>query len=305
LSDSDLAPTTAPEKQWVEIAVAVFPETGDEVAAVFAMEVAAARAGVVINQTEIVIWCALEDLEGVLGESRRFATLLHERGAIPSAEVQHRPGAPESEWRDAWKRYFKTTRMTRQLVIVPSWDTFSPGPEDLRLDLDPGQAFGTGDHASTRLVLHELQTLSDQELSPVRVLDVGTGSGILAIAAGKLWPDSTGVCIDTDPLAVRCAAENFEANAVSARYKASGELCESLAESFDLLLANIQANVLVELAPTLRRLARPRAVVCLSGILSPQAQDVGQAFERAGFRVKATRVDEKDPQWSAIVAIAQ
>ncbi len=84
---------------------------------------------------------------------------------------------PEAEWRDAWKRYFKVSRLTRQIVVVPSWESYTPSPGDVPIALDPGMAFGTGTHASTQLVLEELQALADGGLRPARVLDMGCGWG--------------------------------------------------------------------------------------------------------------------------------
>ena len=128
---------------------------------------------------------------------------------------------PEAEWRDAWKRYFKISRLTRQIVVVPSWESYTPAADDVTIALDPGMAFGTGTHASTQLVLEELQALADGGLYPARVLDMGCGSGILAIAAAKLWPKTSVIAIDNDPIAITATADNAAGNGVGARITAA------------------------------------------------------------------------------------
>ena len=230
--------------QWLEIAVPVAEQAADEVAAQLALAVEAATSGVWVKDHEVVFWVDRNDAAAATEQTRAFAR------SLGGEEVMVREAQPEAEWRDAWKKYFKTTRITRQLVIVPSWDTFYPGPQDLAMNLDPGQAFGTGDHASTKLILTALQALKDADASPRRILDVGTGSGILALAAAKLWPNSTGLAIDCDPLAVSCARQNLEENQVARRFVASATDVFDIDESFDLVLANIQADVLLALGET-------------------------------------------------------
>src|SRR5262249_43919270 len=141
--------------------------------------------------------------------------------AIDASKIRAQPAVPEAEWRDAWKKYFKVSRLTRQFVVVPSWERFTPGPDDIAIALDPGMAFGTGTHAPTRLVLEDIQQLADAGDAPARILDLGCGSGILAIACVKRWPASTCVAVDIDPLAVTATAENAAANEVGERIVAS------------------------------------------------------------------------------------
>ena len=206
---------------------------------------------------------------------------------------------PEAEWRDAWKRYFKVSHLTREFVVVPSWETYEPKPGEVIIDLDPGMAFGTGTHASTRLVLEELQALADAGVSPARILDVGCGSGILSIAAVKRWPAATCVAVDNDPIAVQATAENALANKVADRIDGSVTPCGELTESFPLVLANIQAHVLRELKDAL--VARTAGTIILSGLLTPQAAPLADEFVAAGLRLVAIRPSKDDPQWSSAV----
>jgi ribosomal protein L11 methyltransferase len=206
---------------------------------------------------------------------------------------------PEAEWRDAWKRYFKVSHLTREFVVVPSWETYEPKPGEVVIDLDPGMAFGTGTHASTRLVLEELQALADAGVTPARILDVGCGSGILSIAAVKRWPAATCVAVDNDPIAVQATAENALANKVADRIDASVTPSGELVETFPLVLANIQAHVLRELKDAL--VARTGGTLILSGLLTPQAAPLADEFVAAGLRLVGIRASKDDPQWSSAV----
>jgi ribosomal protein L11 methyltransferase len=277
---------------WVEIVVPVGAAEIDEIAALIAAEVPAAAAGVEQRGDEVVFWADAADAAGALAQARDAAARWQANGAaIDPARVRTATAMPEAEWRDAWKRYFKVTRLTRQVVVVPSWERFAPGDGDVALDLDPGMAFGTGTHASTRLVLEEMQALVDAGVTPARVLDVGCGSGILAIAAAKLWPAATCAGMDIDPLAIAATRENAERNRV--RVEVTAELP---AGEWPLVLANIQAHVLRELREAL--IARTSGTLILSGLLTPQAQPLADEF---GLRIVRVRPSTDDPAWSVVV----
>jgi ribosomal protein L11 methyltransferase len=177
-------------------------------------------------------------------------------------------------WRDGWREFFKPLRVGRRLVIVPAWEKFDAGAEDVIVVLEPGQAFGTGTHESTQLVLAQLE-------SHVRVgsalLDVGTGSGILAIAALALGA-SEALALDTDPLAVSAARENAVQNGVGERLVASDAGVESVGERYPLVLANIEARVLVPLAPAIAARVAAGGTLILSGLLLGDAEPVRAAY---------------------------
>lgn len=183
----------------------------------------------------------------------------------------------EDEWRDVWKKYFKPLRVGRRLVVKPSWEAFSAGADDVVIELDPGRAFGTGTHESTQLVMEAMETLP----APASFLDVGCGSGILSIAAAKLWPAARGVAIDVDPEAVACARENFERNRVA--IEASTRRASDIDGAFDLVLANIQAEVLLNLIEPLA--SRAGGTLILSGLLGDQANDVAARYATRGLHV--------------------
>jgi ribosomal protein L11 methyltransferase len=214
--------TTEPSATWAEIVIPVGAAHVDDVAALVASEIPAAAAGTEQRGDEVVFWVRQEAAADALTATRN-AVARWQAGGLTVDPVRVRTAAamPEAEWRDAWKKYFRVSRLTRQFVVVPSWEQFSPGPDDIVIDLDPGMAFGTGTHASTRLVLEEIQTLADDGAAPGRILDVGCGSGILAIAAIKRWPGATCIAIDTDPNAIVATRDNTAVNGVGERIAAS------------------------------------------------------------------------------------
>jgi len=295
---------------WVEVVVPVGAADVDDVAAWIAAEVPAAAAGTEQRGDEVVFWVAREALAAALVQTREAVARWVDPARVRSAEA-----VPEAEWRDAWKRFFRTSRVTRQFVIVPSWEKFEPGGDDVAIALDPGMAFGTGTHASTRLVLEEIQAIADAGRAPGRVLDVGCGSGILAIAAALRWPGATCLAIDVDPLAVAATADNAAGNGVAARVATSATPLGDVHEQFPLVLANIQAHVLRELRAELIARVAAGGTLILSGLLAPQAAPLADEFVAAGMRLVRVRApgvtyslegsllpsSDADREWSVVV----
>lgn len=286
---------------WIEIVIPATDASVDDVAALLCDEVEVAREGSEIRGSDIILWTTLAHADQAFAEVRAATLRMAATGvAVDASSVRTRPAAPEAEWRDAWKRYFHVTRITRQLTIVPSWETHAPANDEIVLHLDPGMAFGTGAHASTRLVLEEMQELHDQGTAISRVLDAGTGSGILAIAASLLWPQSTTLAVDNDPVAVSVARENCERNALSGRVVCAGTLIGDIDERFDLVLANIEAPVLLELSKDVAARVAPGGRVVLSGILTARIDEVATAYrDRHGFDIETVRRSSHDPEWSS------
>ena len=286
---------------WVEVIVSVGAADVDDIAALIVSEIAAAAAGTEQRGDEVVFWVAREDAPAVLATTRDVVTRWQANGAaVDPARVKLADAVPESEWRDAWKKYFHVTRLTRQFVVVPSWEHHAQAADDVVIDLDPGMAFGTGTHASTRLVMEELQDIADRELTPTRILDVGCGSGILAIAAVKRWPSATCVAIDNDQLAVDATNDNASINRVADRIVASLDTLASLGEQFPLVLANIQAHVLRALMSDLIARVAVGGNLILSGLLTPQAEPLAHEFVGSGMRILRLRASQHDPQWSSV-----
>jgi len=206
----------------------------------------------------------------------------------------------EEDWAEAWKAYFPVLRVGRRLVIRPTWRRHRREPADVVLALDPGMAFGTGLHPTTRLCLAALEVLADRgEVEGARVLDVGCGSGILAIAALKLGAtDAYGV--DTDPIAIESTLANARRNRLMRRIQARVGSLPSEQPPFDLVLANLIAGVLVLLAAALRDELRPGGTLLASGIFIDREAEVAAAFEAAGLSIRERSVEG---EWVALTAV--
>ncbi len=289
------------ETDWVEVIVPVGAADVDDIAALIASDIVAAAAGTEQRGDEVVFWVARADAAAAVATTRDVVARWQANGAgVDPARVRIADAVPETEWRDAWKKYFHITRLTRQFVVVPSWETHSHRAGDVVIDLDPGMAFGTGTHASTRLVMEEIQDIADREITPNRVLDVGCGSGILAIAAMKRWPSATCVAVDNDPLATDATSDNASINRIADRIQCTLEPIASLNEQFPLVLANIQAHVLRALLRDLIAVTASGGTLIISGLLTPQAAPLAQEFVAAGMRLIRIRASTHDPEWSSV-----
>ncbi len=185
----------------------------------------------------------------------------------------------ESDWTEAWKAGYTPQRIGR-IVVLPSWLDEPIGPGEVSLRLDPGMAFGTGLHPTTRGCLRLMQELRPM---PRAVLDVGSGSGILALAALKLGAERA-VCLDTDPAAVQATRANAATNGLADRVDArQGSLPTDAVDRFPLVAANLVASVLVELAARLAAHAEPGATLLASGIIDHRADEVIQTLTGAGL----------------------
>ena len=203
-------------------------------------------------------------------------------------------GVHEQDWAECWKQYYKPFRAGEHLVIKPSWETWDEQPGDLVIELDPGMAFGTGTHETTNMCMQLLERC----LKPgLRVMDVGTGSGILAIAAAKLGAQNV-LAIDIDPDAVKVAKENVELNHVAKQVRVVvGDLCKSEAMPCEVAVANIVADAICMLAgPMTRHLVKGGLLIC-SGIIREREADVQKAAKEAGYR-QVDRIEKGE--WVAL-----
>ena len=203
-----------------------------------------------------------------------------------AVRTAHRTGG---NWAERWKQYFKPLKVGRRLWIIPSWDKFTPPTGSIPMTLDPGMAFGTGQHGTTMLCLKAIELYADK-LTPegrraATLLDVGTGSGILAIGAVKLGLGSA-VGIDNDPEVIQIATDNVAANHVSAQVTIAHQTIAAVGRKFDMIVANILANPLIEMGEELLRALNPNGVVVLSGLLTEQTGEVIRAYENAAKKLK-------------------
>jgi ribosomal protein L11 methyltransferase len=200
----------------------------------------------------------------------------------------------EEDWANAWKAYFKPTRVGERLVIIPSWEEYTLQEGDVPLYLDPGMAFGTGTHPTTSLCLRRLETL----VKPgARVLDVGTGSGILAIAAARLGAAEV-LGIDIDPVAVRVAKENAERNGVQIEFR-QATLDQVEASEYDVVIANIIASIIIDILPDVATRLKKDGRFLASGIITEKKQSVLDAMTATWMLPMEAR---EEAGWVALVA---
>ena len=287
--------------RWIELAIAV-PSAAAEV---LADAVGALTGGVEIRDTHTIIrveagrslilaQCAPDLETEVVGEVEAACARLRAAGVSPDPVSIARREAHEDEWRDVWKKYFRAQRVGRTFVIRPSWDAPPAAAGDRVIDIDPGRAFGTGGHASTRLVIAMTEELAPRPVA--RFVDLGCGSGILSIAAALLWPSARGLALDVDPEAVATADENLALNHITAVATKVGSIADAPADS-DLVLANIEASVLVPMAPAFpSRVARGGALI-LSGLLATDVDAITRAYTEVGFAIDARRDED---EWAAL-----
>jgi ribosomal protein L11 methyltransferase len=286
-----LAPPTPVD--WYEVRVRLEGSDLDELAGMIAGEIAAA--GVEVRADSVVFWVGEAETDAALADCRALVARL---GA--TADVSVSPAAPEREWREAYKRYFRAARLTRQVIVAPSWDPAAPAGDDVVIELDPGMAFGTGSHATTQLVLEAIQELADAGVCPSRTLDVGTGSGILALAAARLFPTTAVEAIDNDPIAVEAASENVRHNRLGHRVAVFAAPLTELAPGFDVILANIQRPALLELADAVTELAAETSTLVLSGLLLPELDEIEAAYRDRGW-TGPRRATRAETDWGALV----
>ena len=192
-------------------------------------------------------------------------------------------GVNEEDWANSWKAYYKPIKIGERLVIVPAWEKYTPAEGELIVRMDPGMAFGTGTHETTRLVIKLLEAYTKPGC---RMLDVGTGSGILAICASKL---GAGECraYDIDPMAVRVANENIKDSGLQNITCEVSDLLRQVDKSrpYDLICANIVADIIIRMTPDVGELMHKDTVLLASGIILERSQDVVECFEQHGFRI--------------------
>lgn len=190
----------------------------------------------------------------------------------------------DPDWGEAWKKYFKPLRVSRNIVIKPTWERFTPTGRDIVIEIDPGMAFGTGQHASTRMCLEAIEEilLKDRSVENWRVLDVGTGTGILGIACAKLDAAQV-ICVDIDQKATEIAQENVLINQVEDRVEIANRDVATLTEPFHLIVANLTAKILIKLRPHLGRLLWPGGYLVISGIIEQNKPDIETHFLGSAF----------------------
>ncbi len=228
--------------------------------------------------------------ENITGILERLHVMLPEGSSV---EVI---GVNEDDWANNWKKYYKPIHVGENLVIKPSWIDYEKSGDEIIVELDPGMAFGTGTHETTRMCMEHLE----KYITPAsRVLDVGCGSGILSLTSALIGArEITGV--DIDPVAVKTAAENGRLNGfIPPRYvMLKGDLVDKAEGKYDVIVANIIADVIIKVCPDIKQFMEEDGVFISSGIILDRKEDVQNAFVSNGYNI----VDVKtEGEWVSFV----
>lgn len=192
-------------------------------------------------------------------------------------------GCREEDWAESWKKYYHPIKVGK-IVVVPAWEKYTPAEGEITVTMDPGMAFGTGTHETTRLVISMLEKYVKEG---DRMLDVGTGSGILSICGSRLGAASC-AAYDIDPTAVRVARENIEASGVKNITCDVSDLLKNVDLShgkYNIVAANIVADIIIRMMPDIDKYMADDAVLIASGIICPRRAEVEASFAENGFEV--------------------
>ncbi|WP_167628098.1 50S ribosomal protein L11 methyltransferase [Listeria valentina] len=201
----------------------------------------------------------------------------------------------DDDWATAWKKYYHPVAITDSITVAPTWEDYRPREDELVIELDPGMAFGTGTHPTTQL---SMRAISEFVKPDDRVIDVGTGSGVLAILCAKLGAESV-LALDLDEVAVRAARENVLQNHVEAKVELrQNDLLNGIEEEADMIVANILAEVILLFPHDVYRLLKPGGYFIASGIIENKAEQVREALIEASLVVLETR---QQGDWVAII----
>lgn len=211
------------------------------------------------------------------------------------AEVEYKEIFP-SDWENEWKKYFKPFRLGKRIVIKPTWETFDTTPEDLVIEIDPGNAFGSGTHETTSMCIEMIE----KYMKPTdTVVDVGCGSGILAIAAGKLGANAI-IAVDIDANAVETAKENVALNGLTdVTDVRHGDLISVISEKADLVVANIIADIIVKLSDDIDKILKPDAFFISSGLIMTKVDWVIESLIARQFEIVEVM---KKGEWAVVVS---
>jgi ribosomal protein L11 methyltransferase len=199
------------------------------------------------------------------------------------------------DWAANWRRFFKPDKITSQLMVVPAWEPVPPDRTEVIIKMDPGPAFGTGQHATTRMCLAAMEAVPLK--ANVTMLDVGTGSGILAIYGAKLGAGRI-VALDNDPEALAWAKRNIALNSIADVITLSDQTLETWTEHFPLVVANLILGTILELAPALSARLAPDGRLILSGLLSDQVPEVETVLKNHGLGLEKTLQQD---EWVCLV----
>lgn len=238
-------------------------------------------------------FAADEKSAGVIRELEAKINGLADRENLP-LDIRYKK-VDDCDWAEKWKEYFRPEKVSDSFVVKPTWREYELTGDEKIIEIDPGMAFGTGTHPTTRLCI---QLIEEHVRPGDSILDIGTGSGILLVAAAKCGAGKL-AGIDNDEVAVATALENLELNKVDLDqcHIFSGNLVDDVSETYDVVVANILAEIVVDLLDNIRGVVGENTRLIFSGILREKAEMVTEKMEQCGFDVTEVRYDEA---WSAV-----
>ena len=185
----------------------------------------------------------------------------------------------DPDWGEQWKKYFKPIRVCNNIIVKPTWERYAPSSRDIVIEIDPGMAFGTGQHASTRMCMEAIEDIimKDRSIKAWKVLDVGCGTGILGITAAKMGAQDV-ICVDIDKKAVEIAGENAAINNVGNFLRIFNKDATTINEPRNLIIANLTAKLLLKLRVHLTQLLLPEGYMIISGIIEQDAKNIEEQF---------------------------
>ena len=229
-----------------------------------------------------------KELEGLYGWDVDFGRLYAEAVTVD-----------DEDWKDKWKENFKPSKITKRIVVKPTWEEYIAGDGEIVLQIDPGMAFGTGTHETTSLCLRLMEKYLSDFPENKKVLDIGCGSGILSIAAALLGAGEV-MAVEIDKDAVSVAAENVKLNGVLNNVSVvQGDLTKGIDFKADIIVANLMADLVMVLAESAANHMEDGGIFISSGILTEKKETVSEAIRNAGFEILEI---EDDGEWCAIVA---
>lgn len=283
-------------EKWVRIDLAADPELADAIAN-FLTEIGAEgvcqetlmpahfteEPGETVLYETLTVHFPRENKETVIASLETYLDSLSRLFPASQKPTMTIKDVTDPDWAEEWKKYFHPLRVGKKIVIKPTWEFYQPVSDDIVIEIDPGMAFGTGQHHSTAMCLmamedlFETQKIANSNALPWEVLDVGTGTGILGIAAARLGAENV-VCLDIDDKAVAIAVDNAILNQVAEKMEISNRLLSSLRRKFNLILANLTAKTLRELYADLEPLLTPGGYLVISGIIEQQSREIEECY---------------------------
>jgi ribosomal protein L11 methyltransferase len=294
---TETVPARTEHSGWIEIFIEVHPAAQEAVSA-FLFDLGCR--GVVLGEKEPFFLRAYlpatERFEELRTRIEMFLRGLNEFFPEAAEPLLRCSKIQDEDWSLTWRRHFHVERITERLTVVPVWEPVPRAPEGIVIRMDPGPAFGTGSHPTTRMCLESMEAFHPP--GAWTMLDVGTGSGILAIYAVKLGA-ARALAIDTDPEALRWAGQNIELNHCSAFIDLSSKPAGELSGVFSILVANLTRDTLLDLLPDFRRLLDRNGTMILSGLLREQVPEVKKPLGLVGFKEIQVAIQA---EWACITA---